>query len=421
MTDLGRRRFIAGAGVIAGGAALPLGPAASANAPLRLRMAFAPPRVLELPYRAAERFAADIAQASAGAGEGAVLIGLAGLRQREAISDDEESSPRQVEPDAQAEDAETTDTQAVEDANEAAPALSGGDIRPPPMPYADEDLLAAVGSGDVDMAYLTLDSYLEREPALAFAAGGPFGLNARQHQAWWHEGGGAELIDVALERHGCMALPCGGSGMPMGGFYPRAIQKPEDFEGLRIRVTGLGARILQRMGAEIDDTPPEDIAEALREGRIDAAAFRGPVDDEMLDLHRITRFYHAPAFWHGTANYYVVINRTLWKDFSPARRKLITLAAESAHRRLLARYDHRAASALRRLAIAGVEMRYFPQAVMQAGLATAEIVYDDLARRDALFAETFRSMRDYRTDALLWWPVAELSFDSFMARSRGEP
>lgn len=416
MTDLARRRFIAGAGLIAGGAVLPVGAAAGSPGPLRLRMAFAPPRVLELPYRAAERFAADIAQASEGASEGAVLIGLAGLRRREAVSDDAESSPQQADADADVEDAEVAD-----DADETGQALSRRFARPPPMPYADEDLLAAVGRGDVDMAYMTLDSHVEREPALAFAAGGPFGLNARQHQAWWHDGGGSELIDVALERHGCIALPCGAIGMPMGGFYPRAIQTPEDFEGLRIRVSGLGARILRRMGAEIDDTPPEDIAEALREGRIDAAAFLGPVDDEILDLHRLTRFYHGPAFWHGTANYYAVINRTLWDDLSPARRKLITLAAQAAHQQLLARYDHLAAPALRRLVIAGVEMRYFPQAVMQAGLAAAEIVYDDLARRDALFAETLRSMRDYRTDALLSWPVAELSFDSFMARSRGEP
>ncbi|MGY6569063.1 MAG: hypothetical protein ACXIVE_08715 [Salinarimonas sp.] len=415
MTDLARRRFIAGAGLIAGGVVLPTGRAAGATAPLRLRMAFAPPRVLDLPYRVAEGFAADIAQASEGSSEGAVLITLAGLRRRDPVSDEADLSPQDVE--AEPDEA----AQAADAAEEGGQPLSRPASRPPPMPYEDEDLLAAVGRGGVDMAYMTLDSHIDREPALAFAAGGPFGLNARQHQAWWRDGGGSELLDVALERHGCLALPCGGIGMPMGGFYPRAIQNPEDFEGLRIRVSGLGARILQRMGAAIDDTRPQDLADALRDGRIDAAAFQGPVDDELLDLHRLTRFYHAPAFWHGTANYYVVINRALWEDLSPARRKLIALAADSAHQRLLARYDHLTAPSLRRLAIAGVEMRYFPQAVMQAGLAAAEIIYDDLARRDALFAETLRSMRDYRTDALLSWPVAELSFDSFMARSRGEP
>jgi TRAP-type mannitol/chloroaromatic compound transport system substrate-binding protein len=411
MTDLARRRFIAGAGLIAGGTVLPVAPAVASTTPLRLRMAFAPPRILELPYRAAERFAADIAQASEGSNEGPLLIGLAGLRRRETVAEDDEASPQPAQ----------ASTEEMDEAEGAGQDPSSRIRRVSPMPYADEDLLVAVGRGDIDMAYLTLDSHIEREPALAFAAGGPFGLNARQHQAWWHDGGGSELIDLALERHGCIALPCGAIGMPMGGFYPRAIQNPEDLAGLRVRVSGIGARVLRRMGADIDDTPPEDLADALRDGRIDAAAFHGPVDDEILDLHRLTRFYYAPAFWHGTANYYVLINRALWDDLSPARRKLISIAAQAAHQRLLASYDHLAAPALRRLAIAGVEMRYFPQAVMQSGLAAAEFVYDDLARRDALFAETLRSMRDYRTDALLSWPVAELSFDSFMARSRGEP
>jgi len=396
MTDLARRRFIAGAGLIAGSAALPAHAQPSAEPALRLRLVYGLPRVLDLPYRAVENAAADIAQAS----EGSIRITIDTPRPAPATSpaEDDAGEPAASETQPRAEDDRTQ-----------------------PGPHIGEDLIEAVRTERIDMAYVKLDDHAAREPALAFAGGAPFGLNARQHLAWWHEGGGGDLIDAALARHGCIALPCGAGGMPMGGFYPRDMREASDFEGLRLGASGFGVQVLERLGAVIIDTAPEDLGSALRDGEIDAAAFLGPVDDELLDLHRYNRFYHAPGFWQGTVNYALVINRRLWEDLSPARRMLITLAAQAAHQRLLAAYDHRTAPALRRLAIAGVEMRYFPQAVMQAGLAAAQSVYDDAARRDTLFAEAYRSMQDFRRDALLSWPVAELSFDTFMARSRGEP
>lgn len=392
MTDLARRRFLAAGGLIAASATLHGTRAARADEALNLRMAYGLPRILTTPYEAAENFAAGVAEAS----EGAVSITLTDGRIR--LPDNASRDARQDEP---------------EDADfgmEATPVA--------PTPQA---LLDAVGSGRIDLAYMPLDTLYDREPALAFACGGPFGLNARQHQAWWEYGGGRESIDEALARHGCIALPCGGAGAPMGGFYPREITGPDDFAGLRIRIDGIGARVLRELGAQPQAIAAEDTARALREGEIDAACGFGPVDDEMLDIHTMARFYHAPAFWQGAANFYAVINLALWQDMSPARRAIITMAARATQQRLLARYDHLAAPALRRLVISGIELRYFPQEVMQAGLAAATRVHDELARRDALYERAYRSMLAYRTDALLWWPVAELSFDSFMARSRGEP
>ena len=50
--------------------------------------------------------------------------------------------------------------------------------------------LEAVQSGEVEIAHTALNLFATHEPALAFATGVPFGLNARQQAAWWTEGGG---------------------------------------------------------------------------------------------------------------------------------------------------------------------------------------------------------------------------------------
>ncbi len=399
MTNLARRRFLAGSGLIAASAMAAGSGSAQTPQNIRLRMAYGLPRLLTTPFEAADNFTRRVAQAS----EDTIQIAL--TDPREALPADETAADANTGLSGEAD----------------APSDSDGDDSQSDTASTAQDLLDGVGAGRLDMAYLSLDALFEREPALAFAGGAPFGLNARQHQAWWSYGGGRESIEEALARHGCIALPCGGCGTPMGGFYPREITQPDDFIGLRMRITGIGAQVLRELGAEAQDIELEDTAEALREGRIDAAAGFGPVDDEMLDLHRMARFYHAPAFWQGAETFYVLINLQLWEDLSPGQQALISMAAQSTHQQLLARYDHLAAPALRRMVISGIELRYFPQEVMQAGLVAATRVHDDLARRDALYERAYRTMLAYRTDALLWWPVAELSFDSFMARSRGEP
>ncbi len=371
---------------------------------LALRMAYGLPRIMTTPFEAAQDFTAQIAQAS----EGAIAITLTDAQ-----------IPPPFTPVSDEDEAEGD--QEGDEGGEAIFENGDADADTDPLDADPRALFEAVGSGRLDMAYLALDTLFEREPTLAFAGGAPFGLNARQHEAWWEHGGGRESLDEALARHGCIALPCGGCGTPMGGFYPREVNDPDDFAGLRIRIDGIGAQVLRELGAQPEAIPAQDTARALREGDIEAAVGFGPVDDEMLDIHTMARFYHAPGFWQGTANFYAVINLRLWEGLSAARRAIIAMAARSAHQGLLARYDHRAADALRRLVISGVELRYFPQEVMQAGLVAAMRVHDDLARRDALYERAWRSMLAYRTDALLWWPVAELSFDTFMARSRGEP
>src|SRR5260370_24730775 len=76
--------------------------------------------------------------------------------------------------------------------------------------------LDAVKGGEVEMAHTALNLFATHEPALAFATGVPFGLDARQQAAWWTEGGGQDQIGEVLRAFGVAAIACGNSGAQMG-------------------------------------------------------------------------------------------------------------------------------------------------------------------------------------------------------------
>jgi len=280
-------------------------------------------------------------------------------------------------------------------------------------------VLDAVSNGTIEAGHTPTYFYYGREPALGFGTGIPFGLNARQQHSWWHFGGGKEITNEVLGTMGCTSLACGNSGAQMGGFFRKEINTVEDLDGLKFRIGGIGGQVLSRLGVVPQQIAPADIYPALERGTIDAVEFVGPYDDEKLGFHKVAKYYYAPGFWEGGAMLHAIINEEKMNELPEVYRHILFQAAESANNWMLAKYDSVNAPALRRLVAGGAELRYFPQPVMEAALKVANEYYDEMSEENEYFRRAYESMRNYRNDALLWWPVCELAYDNFMARTRG--
>ena len=70
----------------------------------------------------------------------------------------------------------------------------------------------AVQKDAVEMAHTVSFYNLGKDPAWALGTGLPFGMNARQQNAWLYHGGGAEILDAFYAKHGIVAFPAGNSG-----------------------------------------------------------------------------------------------------------------------------------------------------------------------------------------------------------------
>lgn len=271
----------------------------------------------------------------------------------------------------------------------------------------------AVRAGQADLCHASGHDSAIAKPSYAFAAGIPFGLNTRGMQAWLRQGEGAGLLDAYFAKEGLFHLPGGATGTPMGGWFKRDIKRVEDLAGLRMRIAGLGGRVLSKLGV----VPVEgegDLLEALTRGTLDAAEWIGPEEDERLGLVKAAPYYAYPGWWDGGSSLSFFIARDRYDALSPSHRSLLATAASAVTIDMLSLSDSRNPAALKRLVAAGAQLRPTPQAVLDACFRASGEVLSEIAATDADFATLLRSMTTFRNEAFLQQQVAEHTFDTFM-------
>ena len=224
------------------------------------------------------------------------------------------------------------------------------------------EVLDVVEEGTVPIGHTVSHYYADRGPVTAFGAGLPFGLTARQQNAWLYEGGGLRLLQEAYAAHfNIIQFPAGNSGVQMGGWFNKEINSVADLGGLRMRIPGFGGQVMERLGATVQMLPVNEIFSSLQSGAIDAAEWVGPYEDENLSLHKVASFYYYPGWWDPGSSVEVQINLDEWNNLPQLYQEALKSATYEANLRMMARYDAWNPSALHRLINdAGVQLRPLP-------------------------------------------------------------
>ena len=277
----------------------------------------------------------------------------------------------------------------------------------------------AVQNGTVEMAHTASYYFLGKDPAFALGGAVPFGLNARMQNAWWHHGGGMELMNEFYSKFGIIAFLAGNTGAQMGGWFRKEVKGVADLRGLKFRIGGFAGKVLAKLGVVTQQIPAGEIYSALERGVIDAAEWVGPYDDAKLGLQKIAPYYYYPGWWEGGLMLHNFINITKWQSLPSAYKVIIKHASSVANEWMLAKYDAANPAALKLMIKEGiVQFRQFPQPVMEACLKAAFETYGEVSVSSENFKKIWGSMLAFRNDAYQWWRVAEYSYDDFLIRNR---
>jgi TRAP-type mannitol/chloroaromatic compound transport system substrate-binding protein len=282
-------------------------------------------------------------------------------------------------------------------------------------------VLDAVQNGTVECGHTAPYYYIGKDPAFAFATALPFGLNARQQNAWMYSGGGLEAVAGLFKDYGCLQFVTGNTGAQMGGWFRKEIKSVEDLKGLKFRIGGLGGQVLAKLGVVAQQIAGGDIYPALERGTIDAAEWVGPYDDEKLGFHKVAKYYYYPGWWEGGPQLSTVVNLKKWAELPKAYQSAFEAGCAEANVRSLARYDAGNPAALRRLVASGTQLRAFPRPVLEAAHKATFELYDELAAKSAHFKRIYEGWMKFRADQFLWFRVAEMGYDNFVFTAASKP
>jgi len=280
-------------------------------------------------------------------------------------------------------------------------------------------VLDAVQSGTVEAGFTATYFYFGKDPAFAFGTAIPFGMNTRQMAAWMHVGGGLKLLNEFHAKHGVHYVPMGGTGAQMGGWYRREIKTVDDLKGLKMRISGLGGQVLQRLGVLPQQLAASDVYPALERGVLDAVEYTNPLDDEAMGLHKVAKYYYTPGWWEGALQVGHLINKQKWDALPERYKTALQVAATEQDQAIIHNYDAKNAAALKRLLALGVELRTFPREVMSAAYKENLAALDEIAAKNADFKKLYEHYWAFRNDALLWFRVAEANYDNFVQAEYG--
>ena len=279
-------------------------------------------------------------------------------------------------------------------------------------------VLDAVQSGTVEMGHTAMYYFIGKDPTWALFCATPFGLNARQQNAWYHDGEGTKLIDDFGTKFNVHCLSAGNTGCQMGGWFNKELKEPADLKGLKMRIGGWAGKTLGKLGVVAQQIAGGDIYPALEKGTVDAAEWVGPYDDEKLGFYKVVKFYYYPGWWEGGTTLHQLVNLAKWNELPKSYQAIVTAAAAYANVEVQARYDARFPQALKRLVAAGTQLRSFSQPILEACLKASNEVNAETSAVNADYKKVWDSIVPFRNDAYLWWQVAEYGYDSFMIRSR---
>ena len=276
-----------------------------------------------------------------------------------------------------------------------------------------DQVLETVQKGSVQLGHTASYYFKGLNPALAFDATVPFGLTARQHQAWLLHGGAMTLFRNLFADFNIVNFMGGNTGTQMGGWFKNEINSLADMRGLKMRIPGLGGEVMEALGISTQQIAGGETYQALEQGTIDALEWVGPYDDEKLGFYQIARNYYYPGWWEPGPGLSFYINKDSWDSLPATYQDVIQSASMEAHLTMQSSYDQKNPPALSRLIEKGVQLRPFPEDMMREAERISFEIMEQSAASDAAYNEIYQSFKTFREDAYRWFSTAENRYASF--------
>jgi TRAP-type mannitol/chloroaromatic compound transport system substrate-binding protein len=286
--------------------------------------------------------------------------------------------------------------------------FAGGEIVP------GLQVLDAVQNGTVECGHTAPYYFFGKDPTFAFDCAVPFGMTARNQNAWMYVGGGLELMRDFYKGYNVIQFPAGNTGAQMGGWFRKEVKTVKDIQGLKMRIGGFAGAVLSKLGLVPQQIAGGDIYPALEKGTIDAAEWVGPYDDEKLGFQKVAKNYYFPGWWEPGPVIHFFVNKDAWAKLPKEYQAAFEAAAYEANVTMMAEYDHKNPIALRSLVQQGVKLKRYSNEIIDGAYKAALQLYSDESAKNPAFKKIYTDYLKYQKTLDQWFSVAEFGMDSFL-------
>ena len=290
--------------------------------------------------------------------------------------------------------------------------------------FAGGELMPAFGNFDAT-SQGTIESFMAapyywagKEPAMQWFSAVPFSFNPQGMMTWYLHGDGLKLWEETYAPFNIVPRPGISTGVQMMGWFRKKINSTADYKGLKMRIPGLGGKIVTAAGGTVVLTPGGEIYTALERGTIDACEWVGPHDDMKLGLHNAAKYYYYPG-WHepGTTGEFG-FNKKAYDALPADLKSILDHACQSMQVTGLMEYEYKNESALQKLKTdfkAKVEIVQVSNATLKDLKKFSDQVLKEESEKTPQAKKVYASVKKFESGLNDWRLLSEAAYHAQIA------
>lgn len=273
------------------------------------------------------------------------------------------------------------------------------------------EVLDTVSTGKTNAGYTAAFYYAGKNPASVLFSSFPFGPEPAEYIAWYYYGNGLKLYQEMYDHYGynVKVLPAGIISAESSGWFTKPINSLEDLKGIKMRISGIGGKVVSKLGVAVTMLPPGEIFQALEKGLIDATEFSQPVCDVPLGFHKVAKYNYFPGWHQPSTVQELLINKDVWNQLDDQQQQLIETTCMAATLYSLALSEGMQGKVLRdNVEKHGVKTMYWSDEMLDAFENAWQEVAAEEAAKDEMFAKVWKDLQQFRAEYKQWASVGSL-------------
>jgi TRAP-type mannitol/chloroaromatic compound transport system substrate-binding protein len=272
------------------------------------------------------------------------------------------------------------------------------DVLPSNATVPTSQVLDAVQSGSLDLAFGPGSLFYGKDRTFALMATVPFGFTPVGQYLFRRRA--APIFDRLLAQQDAVAMPCGSSGRRGELWLKKPLTGTADLVGAKLRIVGLAADIYRELGTAVMVLSAAEIITAFERNVIVGAQYNGPSEDEAWGLPDVAKYFYHPGVVAPTALFDLYVGKNRWEGLGPAGKQIIEQACEATRSAMLADQERADAAALEQFARKKVTVAPLPAGVQRDLYAATRRVLAKFSAENSSFREAMAIVDDMRSSTL---------------------